>query len=110
MKATAYHEAGHAFAIWHFGFKVKKATIVPKDDAAGYVVSKTGLHLRSLEYTNPSGAPQRARLQIPCGLRKPNQLNHASCVTPTLSTKSMQGQSYDVNAAALNIGFPDWMN
>jgi ATP-dependent Zn protease len=55
-KAIAYHEAGHAFADWHFKFKVKKATIVPKDDAAGYVTSKTGLHFRSLEYTNPSGA------------------------------------------------------
>lgn len=54
--ATAYHEAGHAFADWHFGFKVKRATIVPKDGYAGYVVSKSRLHFRSLAYTNPSGA------------------------------------------------------
>ena len=54
--ATAYHEAGHAFADWKFGFKVKRATIVPKHDAAGSVRTKTGLHFRSLEYSNPSGA------------------------------------------------------
>ena len=55
-KAIAYHEAGHAFADWHFKFKVKKATIVPKGDALGYVKSKSRLHFRSLEYGNPSGA------------------------------------------------------
>lgn len=56
--ATAYHEAGHAFAAWHFRFKVKKASIVPnaKDGSAGHVLTKTGLHHRSLEYNNPSGA------------------------------------------------------
>lgn len=35
LQATAYHEAGHAFADWKFGFKVKRATIVPKDGALG---------------------------------------------------------------------------
>jgi Peptidase family M41 len=55
-KATAYHEAGHAFADWRFHYKIKKMTIVPKGDAAGYVASKTGLHIRSLEYSNPTGA------------------------------------------------------
>jgi len=54
--ATAYHEAGHAFADWHFGYKVKRATIVPKGDTAGYVATKTRLHFRSLGYSNPSGA------------------------------------------------------
>jgi ATP-dependent Zn protease len=55
-KATAYHEAGHAFADWYFGYRLKKATIVPNDDAAGSVESKTGLHFRSLEYDRPTGA------------------------------------------------------
>lgn len=56
QQATAYHEAGHAFADWHFKFKVKKATIVPKGDSAGHVVTKSRLHFRSLEYSKPSGA------------------------------------------------------
>lgn len=54
--AAAFHEAGHAFADWKFKFRVKRVSIVPKDDCAGYVVSKPALHLRSLEFTNPSGA------------------------------------------------------
>jgi len=56
--ATAFHEAGHAFAGWKFNFKLKKATIIPdeKRNSAGHVVTRPGLHLRSLEYTNPSGA------------------------------------------------------
>jgi hypothetical protein len=54
--AAAFHEAGHAFAAWKFQFRVKRMSIVPKGDCAGYVVSKSGLHLRSLEFTNPSGA------------------------------------------------------
>ena len=54
--ATAYHEAGHAFADWHFGFTVKRATIMPKGGTAGHVATTTRLHFRSLEYSNPSGA------------------------------------------------------
>jgi hypothetical protein len=57
LQAIAYHEAGHAFADWHFHFKVKKATIVPKDDAAGYVESKTACILdRSNTPTLPAHA------------------------------------------------------
>lgn len=54
--ATAYHEAGHAFAGWHFRFKVKKASIISnsKNKSAGYVKTVTGLHLSSLDYSNPS--------------------------------------------------------
>lgn len=53
---TAYHEAGHAFADWKFGFKVKRASIAPKGDSSGRVFTKTRLHMRSLEYMDPSGA------------------------------------------------------
>ena len=56
MKATAYHEAGHAVADWRHGFKLKRATIVPKGDSAGSVSSTLRLHFRRLEYSNPSGA------------------------------------------------------
>jgi hypothetical protein len=40
--ATAYHEAGHAFADWHFKFRVKRASIVPdaKAGSAGRVESE----------------------------------------------------------------------
>jgi len=57
-QATAYHEAGHAFADWHFNFRVKRASIVAnkKDNSAGHVLTKTGLPFRSLEHTSPSGA------------------------------------------------------
>ena len=57
-QATAYHEAGHAFADWHFNFRVKRASIVAnqKGNSAGHVLTKTGLPFRSLEYTSPSGA------------------------------------------------------
>ncbi len=56
LLATAYHEAGHAVADWRHGFKVKRATVVPKNDALGSVSSVSRLHFRTLEYTNPSGA------------------------------------------------------
>jgi hypothetical protein len=54
--ATAYHEAGHAFADWKHGYKIKRVTIVPKGDTAGYVASKTGLHICSVGYGKLSGA------------------------------------------------------
>ena len=55
-QATAHHEAGHAFAGWHFRYKVKKVTIVSKGDSDGYVVTKTGLHHQPLETTKASGS------------------------------------------------------
>ena len=56
LASVAYHEAGHAVADWRHGFKVKSATIVPKDDSLGRVSAVTRLHLRSLPSSNPSGA------------------------------------------------------
>ena len=58
LTATAHHEAGHAFADWCYGFKVKSATIVPnvKEATSGCVVSKIGLRFRSLECTDPRWA------------------------------------------------------
>jgi ATP-dependent Zn protease len=35
LTKTAYHEAGHAVALWELKFKIKKATIVPKGNTAG---------------------------------------------------------------------------
>lgn len=36
--ATAYHEAGHAVAAYHFGVRVKSVTIQPTDDSLGAVI------------------------------------------------------------------------
>ena len=43
LKATAYHEAGHAVAFERFGFKIKKVTIVRKGEYLGACAVK---HLR----------------------------------------------------------------
>lgn len=58
LRAIAFHEAGHAFAAWHFRHRVKKATIIPnaKLNSLGHVESRPGMHIRNLEYTKPSGA------------------------------------------------------
>jgi hypothetical protein len=37
LKATAYHEAGHAVVAWKLGIAFKKVTIVREGDAAGHV-------------------------------------------------------------------------
>jgi hypothetical protein len=56
IAATAHHEAGHAFADFKFAFKIKKISIIPDSNSGGRVVSRTGLHFRSLEYARPTGA------------------------------------------------------
>lgn len=35
LESVAHHEAGHAFAAFHRGVRIKKLTIVPDGDAAG---------------------------------------------------------------------------
>jgi ATP-dependent Zn protease len=35
--STAYHEAGHAVAAWHLGFKVLDASIIRDDESLGHV-------------------------------------------------------------------------
>ena len=40
LKATAFHEAGHAVAAWLVKIPIRKVTIVPKGDAAGYVLRR----------------------------------------------------------------------
>jgi ATP-dependent Zn protease len=37
MKATAYHEAGHAVASWRLGEKFKYVTVAPDADSIGHV-------------------------------------------------------------------------
>lgn len=41
LKATAYHEAGHAVVLWSLGEKFKTVTIVPKDETLGHVLRRT---------------------------------------------------------------------
>jgi hypothetical protein len=45
---------GHAVADWKLGFKIKRVTIVAKDDVAGYVLIASLLRLRRLEFKIPS--------------------------------------------------------
>jgi ATP-dependent Zn protease len=49
LSATAYHEAGHAFADWKFHFKIKQLTIVPGDGSLGTATTKY-FQFRQLEY------------------------------------------------------------
>jgi hypothetical protein len=43
LAATAYHEAGHAIARWHFGYPIDRVTITPAEDYAGAVGSASPL-------------------------------------------------------------------
>jgi hypothetical protein len=63
IPATAYHEAGHAFADWYHGFKVKSASIVPDEKTAGRVRTSCRLRLRKLEFTKP-GPAELTRLHL----------------------------------------------
>lgn len=37
LRATAYHEAGHAVACWKMRMAIRKATVAPDDDSLGHV-------------------------------------------------------------------------
>ncbi len=38
LKSTAFHEAGHAVAVFQMNIPIRKVTIVPEGDALGYVL------------------------------------------------------------------------
>jgi hypothetical protein len=48
FKATAYHEAGHAFVAWYLGVKIESATIVAGDAYAGRIH-----HEKTIRRKNP---------------------------------------------------------
>ena len=54
LRATAYHEAGHAVADWRHGFKIKRVTIVPAVNSKGMVSGKD-FRFRDLEYGRLTG-------------------------------------------------------
>ncbi len=59
MSATAYHEAGHVVARWHFGFPVVRATIDASGDYHGAVEGANN-HIELAEQFN-EGAEQASR-------------------------------------------------
>ena len=61
LTKTAYHEAGHAVALWELKFKIKKATIVPKGNTAGGV-SHGHVHLGRLEGETPPIGKRLSRI------------------------------------------------
>ena len=54
LLATAVHEAGHALAFYRLNFRIKRVTIVPKDDCLGFASSPVGLSFSSLEHERPT--------------------------------------------------------
>jgi Peptidase family M41 len=48
LRATAYHEAGHAVAAWKFGLRFKHVTIKAQEDTLGHM-----LHGRSPKWFRP---------------------------------------------------------
>jgi len=59
LKATAYHEAGHAVSAWVLGFEVKSVSAIPTGDALGTTRIVNPLHGVDLEW---SGSPEEQRL------------------------------------------------
>ncbi len=59
MSATAYHEAGHVVARWHFGFPIVHATIDASGDYHG-AVEGPNIHIELAEQFN-EGAEQASR-------------------------------------------------
>jgi hypothetical protein len=63
LRSTAYHEAGHAVAIWFYGRKFKKASIIPneKEGTLGHVLGivPKWLDPKILEMGGAYGADER---------------------------------------------------
>jgi ATP-dependent Zn protease len=54
LLATAYQEAGHVVIAWRVGLKLKSATIVPGDHAAGYMKHAPQFKDITLDFENHS--------------------------------------------------------
>src|SRR5450759_4091595 len=61
VKATAYHEAGHAVMTAACNRKIHSATIIPRDDTPGSVEHENPLRGIKLEFDN--GYPARLRAE-----------------------------------------------
>lgn len=64
LKATAFHEAGHAVIAWRFRLKVRSATIVPTIGTSGEVASASPLRGIHLDHDGSDRAHQRAETAI----------------------------------------------
>ena len=71
LKATAYHEAGHAIARWQFRFMVYRATIITTGDEAGSVTGENPLRGINLENDGSDRARIRAEKAILISLAGP---------------------------------------
>jgi hypothetical protein len=71
LKATAYHEAGHAVFAWYKGIKIKKVTIIPEADSVGHVHHAKVIRGRSSELDNSPRHRQRMEIQIMISLAGP---------------------------------------
>src|SRR5262249_31195955 len=83
LACVAHHEAGHVIADWRFGRRLKKATIIPRGDYLGSVTATRKLHLRSLEYTDPSpsrtGRLHALVIALFAGIAAQRRFNPRSC-------------------------------
>ncbi len=71
LEATAYHEAGHAYAAWNLGFKLHRVTIVPTTDETGSTVHANPLHGIELDVDGSDRARMRAEKAILIALAGP---------------------------------------
>ena len=60
VRATAYHEAGHAVVAWHEGIRIRSASIMPTEATAGHVVLKPLLEGVQLDATREGAHRARA--------------------------------------------------
>jgi hypothetical protein len=63
-RATAYHEAGHVVAAWHFGLSIYCATIIPKGDMAGSMEHGSPLRGIRLDIDRSDRARVRAEKNV----------------------------------------------
>ena len=76
--ATAYHEAGHAVAVWHLLHKApRRATIVPTKDSLGHVQHENPLRGIRLDIDGSDRAALRAERVIMICLAGPIAQKHA---------------------------------
>ncbi len=59
--AVAYHEAGHAAAAWRLGIEFSEVTIVPAEDALGYVRRSGVVFRKQVRETLELGGSDRSR-------------------------------------------------